>query len=75
MKTSPFDIRMENVKRLTPKTGFNVVAVDTFESDPSCELYLVAHCATLTEAEAIASDRRAAIPIEPVYVYPAVMLS
>jgi hypothetical protein len=46
-----FDERMAAVERLTPKTGFNVVGVDSFEDEPAYELFLVGHCATRAEAE------------------------
>jgi hypothetical protein len=44
--------RLEAKKKLTPATGFNVVAVDSYERDPDCELVLVAHFETREEADA-----------------------
>lgn len=62
------DERLAAKKRLTPKSGFNVVAVDTFEPAGD-ELYLVSHHATRAKAEAKRAAYAKEHPMEPVYVY------
>ena len=60
--------RLAAKARLIPKDGFNVVAVDNFESDPDLELFLVGHYATRKEAEKVAAERRKGGE-EKVFVY------
>lgn len=62
------DKRLAAKKALTPKKGFNVVAVDTFE-EPGDELYLVSNHATEAEANEACSARKRSHPHEPCYVY------
>lgn len=55
-------------RSLIPKTGANVVALDTFE--PIGEgLYLVEHFENVRDAEACAAKFRKKHPSDPVYVY------
>ena len=58
----------EDMKRHTPKTGFNVVAVDDFE--PAGEqIYLVAHRDTREEAEQALKDFQAKNKTDKAYIY------
>ena len=59
----------EQIKKFTPKSGFNVVAVDRLEV-PGEALYLVAHCDEPEEAEQKRSAHQKKSG-DPTYVYPA----
>jgi hypothetical protein len=61
---------LEAKKKMTPKTGANLVGVDTFESSGD-ELYLCGHFASEAEAEAEKAKRLLADPEEILHVYPA----
>jgi hypothetical protein len=52
-----FDKALERKRALIPKSGYNVVGIDPFEM-PDEALYLIAHTATLAEAERIAEEKR-----------------
>jgi predicted RNA-binding protein YlxR (DUF448 family) len=47
------ELAQQEIKRLTPARGFNVVAVDAYEM-PGEGLYLVKHCETEEEAKKVA---------------------
>ena len=47
---------IEAIKRNTPKTGFNLVGVDTYEM-PGEELYFISHHKTEAEANAAKASR------------------
>lgn len=59
----------EQIEKLTPKKGFNVVAVDSHES-PGEALYLVDHCNDAKKAEKLrtAHEKKSG---NKTYVYPA----
>jgi len=57
-------------KEMTPKKGFNLVGVDTFEQ-PGDELYLVQHYNTRAEAEAGAKKWKKDAPRDIFHVYAA----
>jgi hypothetical protein len=57
-------------KKMTPKTGANLVGVDDFETAGE-ELYFCGHFATVAEAEAEKARRLEKDPDEVLHVYPA----
>jgi hypothetical protein len=63
--------RMSATKaQLIPKTGYNVVAVDTFARPGSGEeIYGVQHFEDLNEAKAFQQSHQAQNPHEHVYIY------
>lgn len=66
-KGGPFAAALEAMAAMTPKKGYNLVGVDTFEL-PGEELFFVAHFDTWEEAEA--ERKRRGGGAEPYYVYP-----
>jgi hypothetical protein len=61
---SYIEVVMEEKKRMTPKTGFNVVAFDEY-GRPGEMLELIAHADTIEEAEQIKQSLKG----ETVYIY------
>lgn len=51
------DRALARKKAMYPKTGFRVVGVDSFESDPDLELYMVGDYETREEAEAVVAEK------------------
>jgi hypothetical protein len=64
-----FEKRFAAKERLTPKAGFNVVGVDSFEDDPAHELFLCGHFETREEAEEELAARKEKSPSERYYIY------
>ena len=56
-------------RRMIPKEGFNLVGVDTFETESGDELYLISHHSTHEAAEEALAARKVKHPDEVVYIY------
>ena len=65
-----FDRVQARVKEMTPKTGFNVVGVDKFET-PGEELYLVGHFALRSDAEKALLQKKKESPGDDYHIYAA----
>lgn len=63
-----FEMRLRQMETMTPKKGFNLVGVDTFE-DPGNELYFIGHFSTRAAAEREKKNRLKKNPHEVVHVY------
>jgi len=62
-------VRVRAMDRFIPVEGYNVVAVDTFETDADCELSLVGHYDTREQAEAAAERHREQYPHDRAHIY------
>ena len=64
---TPMEKRLAAMEKLIPKSGFNLVGVDTFE-DAGEELFLIGNFKTRAAAEAELAKRRKDND-EPMYIY------
>jgi len=64
-----FDRMQRAREKLIPNKGYNLVGVDTMESDPAEALYLVDHFDDRKEAEAEAARRQKGQKLVRYYVY------
>lgn len=63
----PLSDLLRQKAKLTPKRGFNLVGLDTFDVEEG--LYLIAHFETRAQAEQAQKKRTAAHPHEQLYIY------
>jgi hypothetical protein len=63
--------RLAAKARMTPKSGHNLVGVDTFETEPGDELYLVDNFPSKEAAKAAMKKRLEADPKEVLHIYSA----
>lgn len=67
---SPMLARLDAMERLIPKTGFNIVGVDSYETEPGEELYLVESVeGSEQQAQAALEKWQAAKPGEKFFIY------
>lgn len=65
------DKMLASKARLTPETGYNLVGVDAFETEPGEELYLIDSFTSKSAAEKAKSEFALVNPKEVTYIYPA----
>ncbi len=68
--TCEFAMRLDRVEAMIPKSGFNVVRVDSFAREIEDEIELVAHFESRDEADAFLREMLVEDPEQVLYIYP-----